>query len=52
MADANTIFINFPGVPENLSYFKVSVRGMVTPKIKFGECLYEKNVGSAPVNTR
>ena len=45
VADASTICINLPGVPKNLSDFKVSVRGIVTPKIKFGECLYEKKRG-------
>ena len=45
VADASTIFINLPGVPKNLSYFKVSVRGIVTPKIKIGECLHEKKRG-------
>jgi len=52
VADASTIYINLPGVPKNLSDFKVSVRGVVTPKIKFGECFDEKNEGSAPVTTR
>jgi hypothetical protein len=52
VADASTIYINLPGVPKNLSDFEVSVGGVVTPKIKFGECLDGKNEGSAPVTTR
>ena len=39
VADASTIYINLPGVLKNLSDFNVSVCGVVTPKIKFGECL-------------
>ena len=50
VADASTIYINLPGVPKNLSDFKVSVRGVVTPKIKFGECLDEKKRGKRARN--
>tara|TARA_A100000164_G_C21409087_1_gene541281 strand:+ start:213 stop:542 length:330 start_codon:yes stop_codon:yes gene_type:complete len=39
VAYASTICINQPGVPKNFSDFKVSARGVVTSKIKFGKCL-------------
>ena len=50
MADASTIYINLPGVLKNLSDFNVSVCGVVTPKIKFGECLDEKKRGKRARN--
>ncbi len=50
MADASTIYINLPDVLKNLSDFKASVCGVVTPKIKFGECLDEKKRGKRAGN--
>lgn len=50
VADASTVYINLPGVPKNLSVFSVTVRGVATPRIKFGECLDEKKRGKRARN--
>jgi micrococcal nuclease len=48
--DASTIYVSLPGLPEKLADFRVQVRGVVTPRIKYGECLDEKKRGKRARN--
>ena len=48
--DANTVYINLPGIPKNISDFTVQARGILTPRIKNGECLDEKKRGNRARN--
>lgn len=50
VADASTVYVNLPGVPKDLSDFTVRVRGVITPRIKFGECVDEKKRGKRARN--
>lgn len=48
--DASTVYVSLPGIPKKLSDFKVKVRGVITPRIKFGQCLDEKKRGKRARN--